>query len=157
MKVRDIMSRNVVTIDEDADVQALVRLLTEKRISGCPVTNRRGKLVGVVSLYDLALRDGESAAQYWQGSPILPRGYSLQDFSSESSVLVGQIMTPAIYSISEDADLQQLCDFFLEGEIHRVLVTDDKEELVGIVTGTDLIRVLREQLRSGASIPLATA
>lgn len=152
MKVRDIMSRNVVTIDEDADVQALVRLLSEKRISGCPVTDRKGKLVGVVSLYDLALRDGESAAQYWQGNPTLPRGYSLQDFSAQSTVQVSQIMTPAIFSISQDADLQQLCDFFLEGEIHRVLVTDEREELVGIVTGSDLIRVLRDRLKSVATV-----
>ena len=147
MKVRDIMSTELITVNENTDIHSLARLLTEARISGCPVVDDRGQPVGVVSLHDLVRRQGEvgdSPSAYWQGGPGLPRGYSLTDVSP-STVKVGEIMTPACYSIDEMADLVELCEFFLKGEIHRVLVTRH-DKLVGIVTSTDIIRVLHHKL-----------
>lgn len=153
-QVRDIMSSDVLTVSTDMDIHTLARTLTGAHISGAPVVDRLGKLVGVVSLYDLAFHEGQvgdtETAAYWHGEPRLPGGYSLLDLS-QSETTVGHIMTPALYSIDEKAGLVELCDFFLKGEIHRVLVTR-RDKLVGIVTATDMIRAMRQLL----SQPVAT-
>lgn len=148
LKVCDIMSPKVLTVDDTMDIHSLARKLTEERISGAPVIDENAQLVGVVSLYDLVKHEGQvgdtETAPYWHGDSRLPGGYHQVDLS-ESITTVAQIMTPAVYSIDEQAGLVELCDFFLKGEIHRVLVTRG-EKLVGIVTPTDLISCLREQL-----------
>lgn len=148
MKVRDLMCPEVITVKEGMDIHSLARLLTEARITGCPVVNEQEELVGVVSLFDLAshqaaVGDAE-AASYWQSNPRLPGGYSVQDLS-RSQTTVAQVMTPACYSVDWETEVADLCDFFLKGEIHRVLVTRGGK-LAGIVTGTDLLRLLRQML-----------
>ena len=147
-QVRDVMSRQLLTVTTEMDIHSLARKLTGAHISGAPVVDGQGKLVGVVSLYDLACHEGQvgdtETAAYWHGEPRLPGGYSLLDLS-ESETTVEQIMTPAVYSLDEAASLSDLCDFFLKGEIHRVLVTH-QGKLTGIVTPTDMIRCLRSQL-----------
>lgn len=154
-QVRDLMSRNVLTVTADLDIQSLARKLAAAHISGAPVVDDKGKLIGVVSRHDLASHErpagGSETAAYWQGDPRLPGGYSVLDLS-QSEKTVEQIMTPAVYSIDEDAGLVELCDFFLKGEIHRVLVTR-KGKLAGIVTPTDMIRCLRQQLTQPISTP----
>ncbi|MBT9587247.1 CBS domain-containing protein [bacterium] len=148
LQVRDVMSRDVLTVNTDMDIHTLARTLTAAHISGAPVLDGKGELVGVVSLHDLVHHEGQvgdtETAAYWHGEPRLPGGYNLVDLS-KSETTVEQIMTPAVYSLDEDAGLVELCDFFLKGEIHRVLVTH-KGKLVGIVTPTDMIRCLRHQL-----------
>lgn len=148
LQVRDVMSTEVLTVTTDMDIHTLARKLTEAHISGAPVVDARGSLVGVVSLYDLAHHEGQvgdtETAAYWHGDPRLPAGYSMLDLS-QSETTVEQIMTPAVYSLDERAGLVELCDFFLRGDIHRVLVTR-RGKLVGIVTPTDLIRCLRKQI-----------
>ena len=148
LQVRDVMSRDLMTVSTEMDIHTLARKLTSAHISGAPVIDAQGQLVGVVSLHDLVAHEGQvgdtETAAYWHGDPKLPRGFNLMDLS-QSETTVAHIMTPAVYSIDENAGLVELCDFFLKGEIHRVLVTR-KGELVGIVTPTDLIRCLRHQI-----------
>jgi CBS domain-containing protein len=148
LKVTDIMTTKVITVDDTMDIHSLSRKLISERISGAPVINENGQLVGVVSLYDLVKHEGQvgdtESAPYWFGNSRLPAGYHEEDLS-ESTTIVQQIMTPAVHSIDEQAGLIELCDFFLNGDIHRVLVTKD-EKLVGIVTPSDVIGCLREQL-----------
>ncbi len=147
-QVQDVMSRQVITVKPDMDIHTLARTLTAAHISGAPVVDDEGQLVGVVSLYDLVAHEGQvgdtETAAYWHGEPRLPGGYSMIDLS-QSETTVAHIMTEAVYSIDEKAGLVELCDFFLKGEIHRMLVTRDGH-LTGIVTPTDLIRCLRHQL-----------
>ena len=150
MLTKDIMSTQVITISQDCDVQELGLKLTDMNISGCPVVDHGGHLVGVVSLYDIAFHHGkigkQDAKAYWYADPQLPSGYGVED-PSDTKVKVSQIMTPAIYSVEEDTPIAEVCDYFTKGEIHRVLVTRGKS-LVGIVTGTDLIKYLSRLLKT---------
>lgn len=142
------MTKNVITVREDLDIHSLARKLTGHHISGAPVVSDSGELVGVVSLHDLAHHEGQvgdtETAAYWHGDPRLPGGFSMVDLS-QSETTVGQIMTPAVYTIDENASLRELCDLILQGDIHRVLVTH-QNNLVGIATATDLVKAFRATL-----------
>ncbi len=148
LQVKDVMSREVLTTTEETDIHSLARMLTEHRISGAPVLNEKGKLVGVVSLHDLVARQGRvgdtEVAGYWNATQNLEKGFNVQDMS-RSLVKVKDVMTPAIHSIAPDAPLSEVCDYLTKGQIHRVLVTQE-DKLEGIVTGSDLIGVLKSLL-----------
>jgi len=147
-KAKDIMTREVLTVPQTMDIHTLARTLSTARISGAPVVGEHGELVGVVSLHDLVHHEGQvgdtETAAYWHSDPRLPRGYNLMDLS-QSETTVEQIMTPAVYSVSENASLSEVCDYFLKGEIHRVLVTEGGK-LRGIITPTDMIRCFQKHL-----------
>ena len=145
---RDVMSTRVWTAAEDTDLQTLLKMLQDLEISGAPVLDRRGRPVGVVSLYDLASLGGrefdpESPSQYW-GSSAVPSGYH-ELGEGRGHLKVADIMTTAVHSVAEDTPLAEVCDFFIQGQIHRVLVTR-QGELVGIITATDLLQEFKAHL-----------
>ncbi|MBS2034212.1 CBS domain-containing protein [bacterium] len=147
---KDIMTREVYAVTETTTVETLSKLLRDHAISGVPVLDRHGFPVGVVSIYDLVYQGGlESdpdleASQYWNSGSHLPRGFH-ELAGNRTHLTVRDIMTPAVYAVEEDTPLSVVCEYFLQGQIHRVLVTRDRE-LTGIITSTDLITELSELL-----------
>lgn len=149
---RDIMSKNVWSVVEQTDLGTLAKMLRQMDISGAPVLDRNGRPIGVVSMYDLVHMGGresdpEPQSSFWGDQP-LPKGFhKLGD--EFGHLTVGDIMTPAVYSVTEETPIYDLCDFFVKGQIHRVLVLRDGE-LTGIITATDLIAALQAQLQAPA-------
>lgn len=147
---RDIMTREVYAVTESTSLETLTKLLRDHAISGVPVMNRQGCPVGVVSIYDLVYQGGvESdpelpASQYWNSGAHLPRGFH-ELAASGTHLRVKDIMTPAIFAVDEETPLSVICEYFLRGNIHRVLVTRDGE-LTGIITSSDLIGQLSVML-----------
>lgn len=151
MKVaRDIMTREVYAVTETTSIETLTKLLRDHAISGVPVLNRQGFPVGVVSIHDLVHQGGlESdpelpASQYWSSGTSLPRGFHELP-STGTHLAVKDIMTPAIFAVEEDTPISAVCEHFLRGQIHRVLVTNEGE-LTGIITSTDLIAEFSQML-----------
>ena len=70
MKVKEIMTTRVVTVTPDTPVPVIASLLRDHRISGVPVTDADGAVIGLVSEYDLLAREGETAAAVMTGSVI---------------------------------------------------------------------------------------
>ena len=112
IRVRDIMSRYVVSVTEDTPVIEVARILAERRFSGLPVLDHDGRLVGVVSDFDLLARDGET---------------------------VGEVMSPDTVSIPEDADIRTARSLLIEQRLARLPVFRGRE-LVGIVSRGDILR-----------------
>ena len=161
MKVaRDIMTREVYAVTESTSLETLTKLLRDHAISGVPVMNRQGWPVGVVSIYDLVYQGGRESdpelpsSQYWSSGAHLPRGFHELDGSGKN-MTVKDIMTPAVFAVEEDTPLSVICEYFLRGQIHRVLVTS-QGELTGIITSSDLIGELNAMLstRREASVRL---
>lgn len=151
MKVaRDIMTREVYAVTETTTLETLTKLLRDHAISGVPVMNRQGWPVGVVSIYDLVHQGGREsdpelpASQYWSSGTSLPRGFHELP-STGTHLTVKDIMTPAVFAVEEDTPLAIICEYFLRGQIHRVLVTREGE-LTGIITSSDLIGELSRLL-----------
>ena len=121
-RARDVMSTNVTVLHEDATVVDAIRTLVENGISGAPVVNRDGDLVGVVSEYRL-----------------LEAIYVPQFKACE----VREIMTKEPLSITENMYLSDVADLLMQQRIRRLPVVRDGS-LVGIVARRDLLRYVMD-------------
>lgn len=167
---RDVMQRDVLSAQDDWSLHELSDFLLDHEISGAPVRDHAGKLVGVVSLTDLAVAtsegEGEQIAELgpdyfadaWESGVAEEELVGLR--LSGSARRVGDIMNPALYTVAEETPVHEVAEVMLEAHIHRVLVTHgaEGEELVGIITTSDLLRlVARSSMPVGAAThpPLA--
>ena len=121
--VRQFMARNLVTFQPDMDVMEAVRILVDKRISGAPVVDQIGNLVGVLSEKD-CLRIALSAGYHeeWGGR-------------------VEEYMTRDVVSIDPDASIIDVAKRFLDGP-HRRYPVLSQGRLVGLVSRRDILRAL---------------
>ena len=148
---REVMNPAVETVRDDLTVQELAAFLTEKEITGAPVVNERGKLVGVVSAMDIV----ENAAE---GADFVPAGENgphvrqdvreninpgdLRRMHVENSGLqVREIMTPTVFTVPEDTPVEKIAQTMISGRVNRLLVTR-RGRMVGIVTTLDLLKLL---------------
>lgn len=147
MIVQDVMCHELVTVPPDMLVSELGIFLSSRNISGAPVLEK-GKLVGVVSQRDIAAcpqrspltEEGRGHAYFrdlWAHDEV--GGYTLED---GGTARVRDIMTPAVYTIRGTASLNSLVDMMMRSTIHRLIVVNDLEVPIGIVTTTDLMRLI---------------
>jgi CBS domain-containing protein len=151
MIAAQVMSREVLAVDADMTVQELASFLTEKQITGAPVLDRRGRLVGVVSETDLAEAELERAQSIDDGGAA---AFDVRSFDDDAEtgemrgmhlepadLTVRDIMTPTAYTVPHDTTVKELARTMVTGRIHRLLVTRDSH-VVGIVTSLDLLKLL---------------
>jgi CBS domain-containing protein len=155
--VREVMSREVISVRDDMTLQEVATFLTENQISGAPVEDAERRLVGVVSLSDVAratseqrqMESDQPQGQRLPSSDFYIRGWekklTVEEFESfqveEPGLLVGEIMTPRVYSVDETTPISEAARLMREAHIHRVLVTRHGS-VVGIVTTSDLLGLL---------------
>ncbi len=147
MVARDVMSRDVVTVTGETTIQEVARLLTEHNISGLPVVDGDGRVVGVVSEGDLIYQDKKlhtpAFLEILGGIIYLedPKrvGRELQKMTAAKVV---EIMTTKIHTVREDTPVQDIATLMIERNVNRVPVLDDKGKLTGIVSRQDIIKSL---------------
>lgn len=144
---RDVMTPHVVTVAEDMSTHDLARFLVEHEISGAPVVDAQGRLVGVVSMTDIVRSDAERDEDldnpgYYRGDPY---DFTLEDlgqkYVEQQSVTVREVMTPAIHSVADTAPVAEVAAMMLERHVHRLIVMRDADP-VGIITSLDLLRMI---------------
>ncbi|MEX0803321.1 MAG: CBS domain-containing protein [Candidatus Binatia bacterium] len=143
MKSSDVMTREVVSVKPDSSVLDAARLMLQKRISGLPVIDGAGNLVGIISEGDL-LRRTETETQRrrprWIELIIGP-GKLAEEYVRSSGRQVHEIMTEQVYTVSEDTPLVEVVQQMERRRIKRLPVMRGNT-VVGIITRTDLMRVL---------------
>ena len=147
MKVREIMTAEVVTIEPDTPVATVARYLRQEAISGVPVVDSDGAVVGLVTEVDLIARHAR---------PHFPAYVQFLDsiFYLESSrryeesmrhilaTTAGELMTSPVRTIDPEMDVQDLAALMVEERINPVPVVDEEGYMVGIVSHTDLLDVI---------------
>ena len=126
MRVADLMQQPVVTVDTEGTVRDAVVLLSEDHISALPVTDRAGKMVGVVSTSDILTAEAE-------GAPLGTRDLE--------TMTVAELMTPRPITVSPETDVKEAAQQMLYADVHRLFVTAD-ERLVGVISTTDIVRAV---------------
>ena len=153
---RDIMETEVVTIGAGEPLINLYRVLLREDISGVPVLDDRGGVVGVVSARDLleTTEEERDAARreldYYSGDSSLGHCEWLADVEEFEDRLslrsVSEVMTAEVIAVPPHAPVPEIADRILQNRIHRVLVIDeeaDEDPLVGLISLFDLVGLLR--------------
>jgi CBS domain-containing protein len=150
LTAKDVMNTGVMSVRVDLTVHELAAFFAEKQITGAPVLDLQGHMVGVVSLMDLAENEPSGRVGGEGGDPdFYVRGWEDKMDPEElrslrivdEDLLVRDIMTPTVYTIPQETPVSQVARAMLAGRIHRLLVTHD-EHVVGIVTTMDLLKAL---------------
>ena len=121
--VRDYMSAALITFTPDMDILAAINQLIEKRISGAPVVDRQGNLVGVLSEKD-CLRVALHAS-----------------YHGESTGTVAEYMHGEVKTVDAEANIADVAAMFLRDDYRRYPVIQDNR-LVGQISRRDVLRAL---------------
>jgi len=119
MIASDIMTRNVYTTSPEVSVQEVAQLLVQKNISGVPVSNSGGQIIGIVTEADIIGK------------------------VSREGLCVADIMTPKLIFVDEETEVGDIAMLLVEHKIKRVPVMRDGE-LVGIVCRGDIVNAVAQ-------------
>jgi CBS domain-containing protein len=148
MKAKDIMTSPVVTVEPDVGVLQAVRIMLQRRMSGLPVVDKDGRLVGIVTEGDF-LRRAETGTQRrrprWLEFLVGP-GRVAQDYARSHGRKVGEVMTPDPVTIGENASLDDIVKLMEKRQIKRVPVVRG-DNVVGIVSRANLLHALASVAR----------
>jgi len=147
MKARDVMTQPVVSIDQDAPVAMAIRLMLQRKISGLPVVDHAGNLVGVVTEGDF-LRRAETGTEHKQSrwlDFLMGPGLLADQYVKAHGRKVGEVMTRDAKSVDEATQVEDIVALMERNHIKRVPVLRGKK-LIGIVTRANLMRALASYL-----------
>jgi CBS domain-containing membrane protein len=136
--VKDVMTKNVISVKRDADLHEASRLLSEHRISGMPVIDDNNRVIGVVSEADILVLAGMNKKHTFKdilrtilGEPVPAR---------TGGNRVENVMSfPPITSKADD-EVMEVAKILDERRIKRLPVVDNEGKLLGIVSRADIVR-----------------
>ena len=144
LPVREVMSKDVITIARDADLHEAARLLSEHRISGAPVVDDQGRVIGVISEADLLTLAGMKREHTFKdvlrnilGEPVSAR---------KSGNKVEDVMSFPPITAKADDDIGDAAKILDDRRIKRLPVVDEDGKLIGIIARADIIRALGKKL-----------
>ena len=145
MKVRDLMQSDVRTASPDESLKDVARTLVENRISGMPVCDPDGKVVGVISEGDILFKERGRPEQRPAPLGWLLDGGSRTDLKKVAARTVGDAMTAPAVTIRPSSTATAAARLMIEQGVNRLPVVTQDERLVGIVTRADLVRAFTRQ------------
>lgn len=142
---KDIMVKKVITINKDESVEKLSELLVKNKISGVPVVDDEGKLVGIATEGDLIVKDADlHFPRYFKLLDSIIYLESLNKFKKNLKKYLGtkveDIMTTGVRSVNKNTPVNEVANLMIKYNINRVPVLDDKGNLAGIITRADIVR-----------------
>lgn len=128
MHVAELMQTEVQSVAPDAPVDEAALTIADAHVSGLPVVNRAGRLIGVISTTDILaseqeVEDPASRVALYEGTP------------------VRDLMTPQPVTIAPNATIKEAAQQLLYAGVHRLFVVDS-DRLVGVISTTDIVRAV---------------
>ncbi len=145
--VSDAMTRDPIVVRPETPLNEAIQTLAERRISGLPVVDDQGQLVGIISETDLM----------WQETGVTPPAYIMfldsviflknpaqyeRDLHKALGQTVGEVMTSDPISVSPEKPLKEAAQIMHEREVRRLPVVDDGGQVIGILTRGDIVRAM---------------
>ncbi|MGA2567101.1 MAG: CBS domain-containing protein [Pseudolabrys sp.] len=143
MKAEDVMTREVISIDPDSTVLQAARLMLQHHISGLPVIDKEGNLVGVLSEGDFLRRretKTEKRHSRWLEFLMGP-GRIAAEYSHSHGSKVSEVMTKEVQTVDETTALEDIVDLMERHRIKRVPVLCGGQ-VVGIITRSNLMHAM---------------
>jgi CBS domain-containing membrane protein len=138
--VRDVMTKNVIKVKEDADINEVANLLSENRISGLPVVDGQDRVIGMITEADVLAMAGmkkgptfKDIIRHLLGEPLSghKEGKRLRD-----------VMTKPAITTGPEADIREIALTLDEKRIKRLPVVDEQGRLIGVISRADIVRVI---------------
>ena len=148
MRASDVMTRRVITAGPDTSIVEAARLMLENRISGLPVLDGRGRLIGIVTEGDFLRRAETGTARHrsrWLEFLIGP-GRLADEFVRSHGRKVEDVMTPDPRTVAEDTPLEDAVQLMERNNIKRLPVVRN-DQLVGILSRANLLSALASLAR----------
>jgi CBS domain-containing protein len=146
LKVKDIMTRELITVSPETEIVQATKLLLENRINGVPVLDKTGKLVGILCQSDLIAQQKKlpipSFFTLLDGLiPLISKKQIEKQVQKISAITVAQAMTPNPVTVHPDMNIEEVAALMVDRNFHTIPVVDEGE-LVGIVGKEDMLRAL---------------
>ena len=130
---REIMSTHLINATSDTTIEEALRVLINNRITGLPVVDKKGKMIGVVSEYDILQQVAKNKNN--------PNVYQEKiQFSKK------------VDALKEDTPLKSILEEFINTKFRRFPVIDKKGNLIGMITRRDLMRVFYYRAKLSSSV-----
>jgi len=144
LRAKDVMTHDVIIVAEGMTVDELGRLFIEKKISGAPVADAKGALIGIVTENDLIRKNTRlhipTVLRIFDAIIPLGRSDSVEDeIRRMSASTVGEICSKEVLSVSPDTSIQDVSSVMLEKGVHLLPVLE-AGKIVGIIGKIDIIR-----------------
>ncbi len=157
LTAEDIMQRDVVTCAPQDSLREAMELLTENHVTGIPVMDRHSRCIGLISASDIlnyeqdhsefAVEANSDMAQHFdmdsqRWESVRVSSFALEEFGD---VHVDEVMTRELISVERKEPVKEIAKRMQKAGIHRVLVLNEKQELYGIISASDFVRVIAER------------
>lgn len=146
MQAKDIMTTDVVTVAPEATVEEVAKVITDRGVSGAPVVDSHGKLVGIVTEGDIIARCKKlhipTHFQLLGGVIYLESTKKLEkDLQKMVAVQVKDLMTTEVFTVGPEASVEDIATIMTEERVNRIPVVEHGK-LVGIISRADIVRTL---------------
>jgi CBS domain-containing protein len=150
MLVQAVMKAPVISVDPSTSVAEAAKLMLSLRISGLPVVQKDGTLVGMISEGDLLRRSelGTQRKRSWWLEFFASPGKVADEYVQANARRVGEIMATNVVTTRRNASLEEVVELMGRHRIKRLPVVEDGK-VVGIIARSDLLRALAEALPTG--------
>jgi CBS domain-containing protein len=145
MNIEQIMTRDVITVTSDTSIREAAKLMADHGISGLPVIDGEGRLMGIISEGDLILRQRSRSKRPWWRSFFTDGERLVREYRKFAGTTVGEVMTHPAISISPVFGIETAASILHARGIRRLPVVRN-EKVVGIISRGDLIKVLAAQV-----------
>ncbi|HHO47367.1 MAG TPA: CBS domain-containing protein [Desulfobacteraceae bacterium] len=145
---QDIMTREVITVNENLSVRELARIFADNRISGAPVVDDQGNLVGVVTESDLIDQAKKvhipTVMAFFDSFVFLENPDRLEkDLKKMAASTVGDVCSREVVTVENEAPLEEIATIMAEKNRHTLPVME-KGRMVGVIGKSDIIRTLAQ-------------
>ena len=143
MKVKEIMTKEVVTLTPDANAKEALEILFKRKISGLPVVDNEGKLLGMFTEKDILTYTLPSYIEnvgrfIYEENPKSTK----KKLADLSNIKVSQIMRKDVVTVSGDTTLCEVAHMMLTQKARRIPVLDNSGKISGIIARGDIVRAL---------------
>jgi CBS domain-containing protein len=153
MNAADVMTRTILSVQPDQTIAEAIRMMLDNRISGLPVTEETGRLVGILTEGDL-LRRGETGTERHRPrwlEILMGPGRLADEYVRTHGRKIAEVMTRDPVSVTPDTPLKEIVELMERRRIKRVPVLDG-EVVVGILSRADLLRGLAGVLEAMSAV-----
>lgn len=151
-RISEFMNKDVVSVSPDDTVEKVLKTFKSKNISGLPVVDAEGKVIGIISARDLITYSEETQViplpytSDWMYSytyliDSIPHKKSAEEFLRTR---VSDVMKKRVFTISAHKSWHEAASLMKKREVNRLPIVDEAGRLVGVVTRTDLLHFLAE-------------